>query len=494
MQFYSIGDALPPTPNDLTSNQYTILEFNTTRHEIVTSPASNAFIFILSSYINVTIKIETQGNLSVDIPFIEDGNIIYHTDFMNFSQSVYLNPNQYAFTVIAEMGKTSEYWITLVNGNKVIDYHNHEISSAYPFVENQIVSHILNSTDEQWTNNWYNFTISQSSSYRFNLEVYKDNSFAGFDIVNQDSQWQSHNFPVTNISDTIVTYMTPGNYSLRVFMSPNPIFSNPVNYKLWFTTQYELQAPGNVKIGDQIYGVVEKSNLDVYKLQVQADAVIWFLGSDSLTSILITGENINQSVTIYLDFPTLTDYLIYLPLGDYTMTVYSLSDGYIDYYTAIRKIEPDYLEYMDNSQQTPLYLENERTYTGFNIHIPTDRDWFAVNGIDGQQGAITLDRGAELKVFDSQGNEIQFNIAAGYSYYFLTTAQTYIIEVFAASGEIVVLNYHAKWSSLHVEIPTPQSRIQITETSVKIGYPFGETLLLMGIPIVVKQKLKRFEK
>lgn len=476
-------------PSGSPTTQTDVLHFDQPFQTTFTNAATATYQFTISRYSNVTISLETQGNLTLRLPFAySSGTELFHTNFANYSQSVYLMPDTYEFTITGESGATRDVTIILSEGNPVIDYHNHDQLTAYPIIEGQIIHHVLNYTTTGIAN-WYSFTISKKGVYRINLENKKDlQSF--FYLYSINPYWQSQKFPELNITQTLVRELDPGDYRIKVIMTT--AYATPQTFTLWYTSNYDLQAPINQKLDRYIYGVVNSTVVNTYNLQLTEDMAIYFWGRGPIR-VSVNGTDVNKQIdaiqnnVFYPSQSEITKMFLYTPAGNYTLVVSSNVTNLVEYYHEIKRLLPDDLDLTSNSQTNPKPLVEYTRYE-YTLYIPTDTDWFVIPVIENGNITITHTYGdVVFTVFDDKGNVVLYNTTQtsdGYTNYaFDSISSKYIIEVSLPPGTNFCRYYSFYFN--YGEYPTE------TSSKSKSGFsPVDALLFSLGPVLFVLQRRK----
>lgn len=476
----------PAIPSQLKTNQAIQLYFDQPISSSLSQVETQDYFFTLYTYLNITLTIETNGNLTVLLP-----NPPYHvqnqpvtTNFANFTWSAYLRSGQsYYISLVGEPGHARDYTISLSRGNPVIDHNNHNSNSAYPITEHQVVNHVLNYTSE-WISNWYNFTFQQDSTVRINLQDYYKFPALYFLLRGPNLTERSGYFHTVNISESLVVSLKTGNYTIQVMAPIDTVpFSWP--YQLWFTTQYQLQAPTNITTGDPLYGTITDQKTDMYNLTVTTDSVIWFYGSDLAIYITIANATSSKIISPYFTYvPTNVANMKFVAAGNYTVTISTALTTYVSYYFLVQTVQPDFLESTDNSQDNPFLLVSSIDYTQLTLHLPMDHDWFKIQmPVEGTvqivltgNVLITVHNGTNSFGYQSYTPSISFG----------SGSHSYILDIY--SNNIAVLSYSISWSfsgqpsNYKGTIGVP---IDSSSSELKVGYPFVEMLGIMLLPIEI---------
>lgn len=475
----------------VTTQQTTVLQFDTPVQGTIDTHYGLGYAFDVPHYMNVTIFIQTTANVSIYMIFAPDytGHRTYYTNFANFSKSVYLLPGQlYTFSATGDLG--SNLTVTLTEGDQVLDYHNHSIDTAMNFSENEIVTGVLNYTTT-WIDNWYNFTITQEGTYRINLWYNHFYPILFFDVSGSNFTRESTFFPEQNITEATVLHLAPGVYNIRVTL-PYQTVAYPWVFKLWYTSNYEIQAPATVKVGNTLYGVTSGHTGDMYTLSVTQDAVIWFYGSDPGSVITVSNANNATTKNVNTDFdPTIAN-MFYTPVGNYSLMVNSTSTDYELYSMAILIIQPDNLDTSGNSAANPFVLQENLAFTGFSLHLPTDHDYFEID--IGTSGTVYVTLTGDLKMTVSNGTQVTTTSTVAQTYFQVSAGQ-YILDIYTTA--IAVPQYSIYWQFVSSNSQTTQvqtSGTSTTSSKLKLGYPFLQTLVLIALPLLIETKFRKFRK
>lgn len=481
--------------SQIQTNQAIQIYFNQPISSSISQFGTQNYYFNLYSFQNITLTIQTSGNISILLPALpfDSPNLPQPTNFSNFMWSAYLRGSQsYYFELIGESGYTRDFTITLSQGKQVIDHQNHDQSTAYPLIQNQVVDHILNYTS-RWIDNWYNFTIQKDTTLRINLWYNTNAPLLYFLLQGPNLTEISGFFHALNITESLVITLKAGTYSIQVSAPLDaPPFSWP--YHLWVTPQYQLQGPTNISVGDPLYGTITNQKSDSYNLTVSVDVVIWFYGSDLSLGIIVSNATASKTITPYLTYtPTNVANMKYITAGNYTISVSTTLTTFVSYFLSIQSVQPDFLESTGNSQANPFHLDPTTVYSGFTLHLPTDHDWFVIQmPVEGSVD-ISLTGNVLLTV---QNGTNTFGYANVGTVQFPSGPYEYILEI--SSNDIASLDYTITWAysgqgnsnyigTIGQPIDTPTSRL-------KVGYPLVEVLEFILLPILMIITLRKHKK
>lgn len=352
------------------------------------------------------------------------------------------------------------------------------------------MTHILNYTSGFETN-YYGINITQSGTYRFNLNYDPIQSYSVyFELEQFGSSSESYVFNVENITQTLVMSLDTGHYRLRVEINQNS-FAIPRVYTLWYTSQYELQGAFDVGISSEIYGVVSSSSVDEYHFTAAVDEVVWFLGSAKVILVSITGNGLQNLVGTYTSTKLIyqSSNMTYTPAGDYTFTVMASSTEFHDYMLTIYRIEPDSLENSTNSRNNPYPVTPDYFDESFSLNVPYDVDWFSITVPTESQAAFPHQENMIITVYN--GTDIVPLTPDGPGWFvFNATATTYTVEI---STTTFVPQYHMVWEYGTAGTTNTYRAVPSTETSIsrlKIGYSFVDVLGLMLLPMMMLHTLR----
>lgn len=476
------------------------LTFDNTVFGTIDSDTTLYYWFNLDQFTNITITIATIGNLSIEFPF----GFQYHTEntnFGNLSRSFYATPEYHTLMIKPELGFSRDFSITLSHGKPVIDYQNHEIETAYAIQENEVISQIVNVTyfgsEYHTTQNYYSLKINQSGYYRFNLKDKLSGNWVFFSLDGNGISNQSYSFGYDSetISQTLMIYLNPGSYTLKV-EGQSFWFYYPEPFDLWYTSLFEVNTRENVGVNEEIYGIVSDLSVDVYTYSATMEEVIWFetqLPDETGLDVLVSVSGSGNTSLVQADRRE-PESLVYIPsAGNYTLTVQAQTGDYQDYLLKIHRIEPDRLEEGNNSKENPLELLRS-TSESYSLHLPSDVDWFSITvTFQGTSRVrIILDHDIDLTVYN--GTQIVPLTLEGDNWaWFNSTSSfdaTYILKV---SANTSVPSYSIGWNFFALAETTSYHIFSTPNASshLKIGYQFGETLFLIALPLIL---ILRFRK
>ena len=481
-----LSTALPTQNSSIQPAQVTQLALNSTIQGSVTGTGTNLYNFTLTNYTNITLTVATTDNLSLFLPYqIADNQFIFYTNYANLTKAAYLVTGTYWLYIGGNGGDTTEHYSLSITSTPVKDYHNHERATSYYIKENQIVSQVSNYTNAP-IDNWFNLSINNSATYRFNLAYNSLYNPLGFRLYNIDHFAQigsSYDFPVGGSNQTLLSNLSPGNYSLVVRSNGNNV-NVTTPFKLWYTRNFQVQGPSQISLDGLVYGTLNNTSPYQVTLNVDREAVFYFLSTNTPFRIEISGNGISSMKVS--DANMLSSNQMYVQPGHYTLNVTTTEANYIDCLIQLSTIPPDILETDGNSRNNPYYLTRDSYSPFFTIHIPSDTDWFAITV--SEKGEVYLNlvgSHPDIQVFEG---DTQIEITgSGTEYQFLGQADTtYLIKAYTT--QLGIPEYSIQWRLSTTETSASQG----ATSRLKIGYPYGEIIFLIALPLIVGSKLRKF--